>query len=534
MIRVKLSAPNFRSVIVSQFLTFRQVNVCQSNLLGNFCDHHKLSPESNEMSSYAKEICPSNFYYTVSNNSESTCSECQVEDLANCQPVYERFKDVAFTASSIHCAPNALLSCKSDLPSSSCLTSSGFSARSSSTGSIQFEKQAVFLNSIAISYNTTSFEFIIPIDLIGDTTFSSIEAIFSPLHAASNKCAEYTNVDKQALSPLLICKNHQLYSPADNFTHDDYLLVGENIQVCTALVPDFSLSIHDYIITAFSIAAATIYTVYYFVNLKKTVTGNFVVSSLLTVVGGLIFLCLIDQTGNKNSCRFIATFSHYFFLSSHTWTTSIGFWILKGIISFSIAQDRGWKTYLRYASFAWATPVVFVIFSYIFDGLEIRGLYPVFGDSLCFIATGWIRLLVFTGPIYLLILINVSFCAIATFKIIKEGNKITIQRKNELQRKVITVVKLQIVFGVHWILIIFSEIQGPHQQALWTIVKIFMTSQGVNVVIAQLVTLKNLRKVRFKFNSLVNPTNSTNLSPLPHRRSNLILLEKVVITNSKR
>ena len=62
---------------------------------------------------------------------------------------------------------------------------------------------------------------------------------------------------------------------------------------------------------------------------------------------------------------------------------------------------------------------------------------------MCFIDRGWIRLLLFTGPIYVLTVIDLVRSITARIKVSRSGHQLTIQDKPRTTGNVITIIKAQ-------------------------------------------------------------------------------------------
>ena len=100
----------------------------------------------------------------------------------------------------------------------------------------------------------------------------------------------------------------------------------------------------------------------------------------------------------------------YLFLSVHCWTNVLATWMFKGLSSTRLVKTSGKKVFITYSMYGWLSPLPFVALSFLLDAFPVDKLYPVFSDSFCFLASGWIRVLVFTGPIYVQIFIDVGLC----------------------------------------------------------------------------------------------------------------------------
>ncbi|XP_067950271.1 uncharacterized protein [Watersipora subatra] len=469
------------------------------------CLNNNYTMEKFELSSYGITKCGNKFFYTPlsENRTSQQCME-YFSNPSNCVRVYDyEFKqDLTLSFPSIHCAPRSLTRCSRSLISDVCISGVMFDARASSASSYIRTPKISLLNAVAVSYSPSKFNFSIRLDKISIDGFEQVFATFTnkPLRS----CSEYSLVN-ESRQEWLVCNGNSLYDVSNNIEYKDFLLRGAELRVCTNYVElEFGLYTYNYVFSALSVVSIIGYTTYYFVKAKMSVTGNFVISSLITLAAALICYCLV-YTGSFNGCRVIATLNQYLLISVQVWTNAIGIWMVRGISTLRKASDSGVKTYIGYAAYAWLTPVVFVILAHILHSVKVDIFYPVFTDSFCLIPSGWTRLLLFTGPIYFYILVNAVLCISAIIKIVQAGNKVTANDKQRTRKKVLAVIKLQIVFGFYWILLPLNVNPNVDSKILYRLLNIFLTLQGVILVLLQFVTLKNINKLK---NSLLSLTTS--------------------------
>ena len=144
--------------------------------------------------------------------------------------------------------------------------------------------------------------------------------------------------------------------------------------------------------------------------------------------------------------------------------------------------------------------IVFVIASVVLQTLKVSGLHPMYSRYACFINSGWIRLLLFTGPIYILIVIDLVLSVTAGIKVSTSGQKLLTQDKRRTTRYVITISKLKIIiFGFHWFLMFFTWIEGNTERILWKILGVLISLQGVFVILSQLTTNDRIAKAVARF-----------------------------------
>ena len=150
------------------------------------------------------------------------------------------------------------------------------------------------------------------------------------------------------------------------------------------------------------------------------------------------------------------------------------------------------KSYIFYALYTWLGPVVFVIVAVVLHFVKVSGLHPVFSPYICLINSGWIRLLLFTGPIYILIVIDLVLSVTASIKISTSGQKLTTQDKRRTTRNVITIIKLKVIFSFHWFLMFFTWIEGDTERVIWKVLGVLISLQGVFVVLSQLLNVDRI------------------------------------------
>jgi len=104
-------------------------------------------------------------------------------------------------------------------------------------------------------------------------------------------------------------------------------------------------------------------------------------------------------------------------------------------------------------------------------------------------------LLVFLGPIYLLILINTIMTGFSAGIICCRGQASCFDRDRRI-KGIMIVVKLVFLFGLHWVLLFFTDyiIEPRVQAGLWTATKVLTESQGFLVVLSQVIKLSHIRQ----------------------------------------
>ena len=76
------------------------------------------------------------------------------------------------------------------------------------------------------------------------------------------------------------------------------------------------------------------------------------------------------------------------------------------------------------------------------------------------------------------------------------GLQSNISNRRKARIKVVSVVKLLIILGFQWLLLLFTEITSQHVENLWTALNVMVTLQGFLIVLSQTVNQRNIRKLK--------------------------------------
>ena len=179
---------------------------------------------------------------------------------------------------------------------------------------------------------------------------------------------------------------------------------------------------------------------------------------LLSLASSLTYCFAIEIRYKSVACKVVASLVHYLFLSVNFWTNVLTLRLFKGLYATRILSHNSNTTFVMHASYAWGSPLILIAVMFCLDSYSVYGLLPVFSTKYCFLAYGWIRILLFTGPIYLQILINIILCNCASVLIMRSasGLKSNISNRRKANIKVLPVVKLFVILSFQWLLLLFT------------------------------------------------------------------------------
>ena len=443
-----------------------------------------------ELSKYAKEIC--NFV-----NLQSNASLC-LSHRTN-RSSFVSFFDKISGQPIDQCHSTDPIGCQ--IPENETICIREYSGVSSTRIAKYFPSEKLYKiplqNSVAISYEPVDHDFALAQRHI--EVEAGLDILFDlSLIVSTASCSGFSTLN-YSLSSLLVCPNHSLvhYKTAEVFS--DYLLQHNATKVCTQYAEIvFKLNIYHYVLCGLSALCLLVYIVWYFLHKKISLTGNFFLCQLSTLLLALLSYCFIVRAKNVPAlCRTVTCLVQYLFLSVHCWTNVLATWMFKGLSSTRLVKTSGKKEFITYSMYGWLSPLPFVALSFLLDAFPVDKLYPVFSDSFCFLASGWIRVLVFTGPIYVQIFIDVGLCIGVAIFIWRSGKGLASNQSNRrrIKMKIVSLIKLLIIFGIQWVLLFFTEIDSPNVNHLWTALNVLVALQGVLVVLALLLNRKNIERL---------------------------------------
>ena len=451
-----------------------------------------------------------------SNEREAACSRCQNDLDHSCELIEEsRYNFSQAVPRQVHleigiqCAVSLLTPrCPPKILPSEC--SFFLYGRGKGSGIWRADDRVglTILNSITFSHSKKSFfvTFIPPVD----NEESAFKGMFSKsLNIKDVACTTYNFTD----DAYVLCPSGVLRAE-DGTIVDDFSLDWGELRVCTEKQRStYSVEIYDYVLLGISLAAILIYNICYLVKLPHTITGNVVFCSLSTtfLAQFAYLISNIDDVTESSFCPVLALIKLYLFLSMMFWTNSLAIWIATGITRTELASSQTKKSFVWCALHGWVSPLIFVCVAFVLQYGPRTGFYPVLtSGSPCFLDdTNYVRLLVFLGPIYLLILIN-TIMTVFSAGIICCRNQASCFDRDRRVKNIMIVVKLVFLFGLHWVLLPFADhiIEPRIQAGLWAATKVLTELQGFLVVLSQVIKLSHIREAINSLASFIR-TNST-------------------------
>ena len=479
------------------------------------CTLDDFTSKAQTVSTYTREICNiQDFSFIESCQNSSTTSDTTFYDFCTYLPIDPCDKAV-YGPPFVHCDSRTPFVCYPPTNKTGCYVFLYSDGLGSSMGRNAITSKFALLNSIAIAYESIDFEFFL--NDVENKVVAGLELLFG-LFSESKKatCSKFSEYN-DSFSSFMVCPDRSLVHRRNGDVYGDYILQQNRTYVCVEYSKIvFKLEVYHYVLCGLSVLSVTIYIGWYLIWADKSLTGHFFISQLTTLMLALICYCLITEAKPwPVACKLVAYLVQYLFLSVHSWTNVLAVWMFRGLSTVRLVRRSGKRVFLMYALYAWISPLPFVVLSFVLDTYPVNKLYPVFSESFCFLSNGWVRVLLFTGPIYAQILLDVGLCIWAAVIITRSGSGLTSTKSKENYRmKIISVVKLLVIFGLQWFLLFFTEINSPHVKHLWTVLNVLVTLQGVLITLSQVLNRKNLTKlstIRSKsVKSNLTATNSNN------------------------
>lgn len=448
---------------------------------------------------------------------EAECDLC-MRNSSGCEAVSSQATAIdpyEVTIPSIHCSrryPDLIFKCPptSESVGTHCEVDWSYGGRIAGLGGDEWRDKIVLLNSLAIRYD----ESVNKISIVKEDVENSIEGLYQILSAFVDTeevtCRGYNSAN--ASDEFQYCaKDKSLKLTTTSGIFNDFNFQGDVIQLCTAYnTPGLKLKLYHYVLIGLSILSVFVYIIVNRARKQMNATTNFITCSMVALVGALVSFSLINVIQSETTaCHVIAGLSQYFFLAVQTWTNALAIWMFIGLSRIALVAQQGRSTFLKYSLYAWLLPLMFVAAAVVLHYVQYPPLTPVFSAHICFMAGGWVRLALFTGPIYVLVFVNLIMCIATVTVILRSGRDISRSEKQRRLKSMIIIVKLQATYGIHWVLLYLAEIAGPQQRALWEILTVFVALQGVLVMSVQTLSLDNCRKFTGTVSTVIRTTSMT-------------------------
>ncbi|XP_033097422.1 adhesion G protein-coupled receptor L4-like [Anneissia japonica] len=242
-----------------------------------------------------------------------------------------------------------------------------------------------------------------------------------------------------------------------------------------------ALDVLTYLLTSMSIICLLL-TVLTYVYLRKwRIKRNIIHMNLAASLGTaqLLFLTLIDLTGNKNWCSYIALVLQYFFTVSFAWMLLEGVYLL--VTSHSKLHHKNPRTGV-YIAFGWVTPLCIVVISFCIGSSG-------YGTSdACWLKSGTAVIWAFVVPILIVIIFNscVLVVVIRIFLGLKANENKT--KRQQLRSSIRAVLLMLPLLGLTWA---FGFATSYDNTNFFTyLFVIFNSSQGIYIFL-QLIVLNS-------------------------------------------
>jgi len=237
-------------------------------------------------------------------------------------------------------------------------------------------------------------------------------------------------------------------------------------------------------------------------------------SVLVTFLGSTLCYALSTVPAGKDyvGCEAISALYQFFFLSSIAWTNSLAGDITVTIFSYRV-QSKPLKRYFKFAVYGFGFPLLLTLITVLLSEGQKAERILVFAErvyrqeDICFLQEVIIVYSMFLGPIYFLILVNIILCVLAIQKIMRSGN-ISNSDKNKFKKKIISCFKLSLCLGLGWIFL-FGALVMP---SLWPALQIFVESQGMLVVLGDIINWNCINRLGSTVSSRFSTTNSSTMT----------------------
>ncbi|XP_036362864.1 probable G-protein coupled receptor Mth-like 3 [Octopus sinensis] len=186
----------------------------------------------------------------------------------------------------------------------------------------------------------------------------------------------------------------------------------------------------------------------------RTLPGKLLISLLSALfVAELLFLISSQITTSLVMCKYLAIVMHYSLLATIFWMNVMSFdaWHTFSGLTQIRSKGKHTKRFVLYSLYAWICPLVIVTVSLIFEYIPgNHGLYPEYGNSICWITNGKNLLWFFAIPVMIILCLNfVAFTLTARgLYLARKLSSKYLRKHNEME--FIICVKLFFIMGLTW------------------------------------------------------------------------------------
>jgi hypothetical protein len=225
------------------------------------------------------------------------------------------------------------------------------------------------------------------------------------------------------------------------------------------------------------------------------------VTSLL--LASVMFLLSSSAESVSLVCKMIAFLLHYFYLSSFTWMNIIAFDFCMTFSHrfLSVTRNRNTKRFLWYSLYAWGTPLMIVLVSFLFDFSdlvsEFSSMKPGYGNGICWITSSTALLLFFAGPLCLFKLFDFAAFSLTIVYIYQARRQGLHASKKNDTCTCIVYLKLSLIMGLTWIFAFVANISKI--MPIWYLFIVFNSLQGMFISICFLCSKKVFGQLKEKF-----------------------------------
>ena len=335
-------------------------------------------------------------------------------------------------------------------------------------------------------------------------------------------------------------------STGQRYDKSQYVIVGSSAFVCSNLTQNYTNTtvVEEVVMEiTFSLSEAIVSVVglgVSLIGLLITIVTYSVIKSLQNIPGkNLLSLscalfvaeCLMIIAPSAERlivlCKGIAILMHYFFLAAFFWMNAVAadvwFTFSKSFVKAGCSRKSS-KRFSIYSVYSWGVPFVILASAVLVDTfLSDTPFKPNYGRGLCWFTNKNALIVFFAVPLFLIILVNVIFFAVASINIYTAKRSSARQLHVNESSSPFLYMKLFFVMGLTWIVGFLASLVA--RPVLWYLFGILNTLQGFFIFLSFVATKKILRLVLARVPTLRKgqtsesnqPSTSTKSSSVPLR-----------------
>lgn len=217
-------------------------------------------------------------------------------------------------------------------------------------------------------------------------------------------------------------------------------------------------------------------------------------------VADTLFLIGTNFDHRPSACHIIGVLKHYAYLAVFFWTNIMAMDIHRTFSGNTVlrSSSSAYKTYAKYALYAWGSPGIIVLAAVLLDTFLQEGVFkPHYGHGICWISQRPPLLIFFAAPAAIILVSNMVLFGLTARSLKKTARETKMAKRFSDRLRFALYVKLATVLGLTWVFGFLAAVADV--DVLWYPFILFIGLQGVIIFVSFTCKRKILNLLRQRF-----------------------------------